>query len=221
MVVVSRVTMTSNDRKGVFMFRKLIALVLLCGGMGVALAQEGPDATVRRVVDEVVGLIKDDKAIRAGDTQRAVEIVEQKVIPYTDMPRMTGLALGRDWRAASNDQKAALTREFQTMIVRTYSNVLIQYKDEQIVVKPFKGKAEDERAIVNTEVRKPGSKPVLIDYELIRKPEGWRVYDVVVADVSLVTNYRDSFAQEIREKGLDGLISSLQAKNKQPAGKGK
>lgn len=203
------------------MLRKLFAMLLLCSGMAGAMAQEGPDATVRKVVDEVVGLIKEDKAIRAGDTQRAVEIVEQKVIPFTDMSRMTGLAVGRDWRVASNEQKAALTREFQTLIVRTYSNVLIQYKDEQIVVKPFKGKASDERAIVNTEVRRPGTKPVLIDYELIRKPEGWRVYDVVVADVSLVTNYRDSFSQEIREKGIDGLIASMQAKNKQPTSKGK
>lgn len=202
------------------MMKRLFATLLLVGGMSAALAQETPDATVRKVVDEVVGLIKEDKAVRAGDTQRAVDIVEQKVLPYIDMPRMTALAVGRDWRDANADQKAALTREFHTLIVRTYSNVLVQYKDEQIVVKPYKGKANDERGIVNTEVRRPGAKPVLIDYELVRKPEGWRVFDVVVADVSLVTNYRDSFNQEIREKGIDGLIASLQAKNKQVA-KGK
>lgn len=201
------------------MIRKLIACVFgLCAAMPLW-AQEAPDAVVRNTTNEVISLIKGDKAIQAGDTQRAIEIVNDKVLKIVDMPRMTAQAVGLPWRSATPDQKTALTREFQNLIVRTYSNVLVQYKDEQIVFKPFKMQPNDDRAMVHTEVRKPGAKPIPIDYELAKDPDGWKVFDVVVADVSLVTNYRDSFGQEVKDHGIDGLIASLQEKNKQLAAK--
>jgi phospholipid transport system substrate-binding protein len=137
------------------------------------------------------------------------------VLPYFDFAHMTRLAVGKDWKQASADQKAQLTQEFKTLLVRTYSNALTQYRNQQIDFKPLKAKPEDTDVVVRTEVRQAGAKPVQIDYSLDKQGDNWKVYDVMVAGVSLVTNYRDSFGQEVRAGGIDGLIKSLKDKNKQ------
>ena len=128
---------------------------------------------------------------------------------------MTRLAVGKDWRQASAEQKTVLTHEFKNLLVRTYSNALTQYRNQHIDFKPLKAKPEDTDVVVRTEVRQPGAKPVQIDYNLEKQGDDWKVYDVMVAGVSLVTNYRDSFGQEVRNGGIDGLIKSLKDKNKQ------
>jgi len=159
--------------------------------------------------------VRQDKAIQSGDTRKAVELVETRVLPYFDFAHMTRLAVGKDWKQASPEQKTVLTQEFKTLLVRTYSNALTQYRNQQIDFKPLKAKPEDTDVVVRTEVRQPGAKPVQIDYNLEKLADGWKVYDVLVAGVSLVTNYRDSFGQEVRSGGIDGLIKSLKDKNKQ------
>jgi phospholipid transport system substrate-binding protein len=108
-----------------------------------------------------------------------------------------------------------LTQEFKALLVRTYSNALTQYRNQQIDFKPLKAKPEDTDVVVRTEVRQPGAKAVQIDYNLEKLADGWKVYDVLVAGVSLVTNYRDDFGKEVRTGGIDGLIKSLKDKNKQ------
>jgi phospholipid transport system substrate-binding protein len=127
---------------------------------------------------------------------------------------MTMLAVGKDWRKASPQQQQQLTAEFKTLLVRTYSNALTSYKNQKVVYKPFKMDADETDVLVRTEVLQPGSKPVQLDYSLEKLESGWKVYDVVVAGISLVTNYRDQFAQEIRAGGVDGLIATVAAKNK-------
>lgn len=174
-----------------------------------------PDALVKSVTDDVIAIVRQDKAIQSGDTRKAVELVETRVLPYFDFAHMTRLAVGKDWKQASADQKAVLTHEFKTLLVRTYSNALTQYRNQQIDFKPLKAKPEDTDVLVRTEVRQPGAKPVQIDYNLEKQGDNWKVYDVMVAGVSLVTNYRDSFGQEVRNGGIDGLIKSLKDKNKQ------
>jgi len=129
--------------------------------------------------------------------------------------RMTAASVGPGWRKATPEQQARLQDEFKTLLVRTYSNALTQYRNQVIDFKPLKAKPEDTDVIVRTEVRQAGAKPVQIDYALDRQADGWKVYDVMVAGVSLVTNYRDSFGQEVRTGGIDGLIKSLKDKNKQ------
>ncbi|WP_153162382.1 phospholipid-binding protein MlaC [Zoogloea sp. 1C4] len=195
----------------------LIATLVL--GLGVqfaALADTvAPDALVKGVTDDVITIVRQDKAIQSGDTRKAVELVETKVLPYFDFAHMTRLAVGKDWKQASADQKAQLTQEFKTLLVRTYSNALTQYRNQQIDFKPLKAKPEDTDVVVRTEVRQAGAKPVQIDYSLDKQGDNWKVYDVMVAGVSLVTNYRDSFGQEVRAGGIDGLIKSLKDKNKQ------
>ena len=194
----------------------LAALALSLGVQFAAFANNiAPDALVKGVTDDVIAIVRQDKAIQSGDTRKAVDLVETKVLPYFDFAHMTRLAVGKDWRQANPEQKAALTHEFKTLLVRTYSNALTQYRNQVIDFKPLKAKPEDTDVIVRTEVRQAGAKPVQIDYALDKQADGWKVYDVMVAGVSLVTNYRDSFGQEVRAGGIDGLIKSLKDKNKQ------
>ena len=198
------------------MLKRFAAAVLAFVSFSV-LAQEAPDALARRVMTEVIEIVKTDKAIQAGDQQRILDLVQEKVLGHFDFARMTALALGREWRTATPEQRKALTAEFQTLLVRSYSNALSQYKNQTIHFKPLRMKPTDTDVIVRTEIRQPGAKPVPIDYEMIKRDDGWKVYDVMVAGVSLVTNYRETFAQEVRTGGIDGLIRSLAERNRQLA----
>jgi len=178
------------------------------------LAQEAPDALVKRVTEEVLTIVRTDKDIQNGNTKRVLELVEQKVVPNFNFQRMTALALGREWRKATPDQQKRLSDEFMTLLVRTYSNALTGYKDEKIRYKPLKMAATDTDVVVMTEVLQPGGRPIQLDYNLEKTANGWKVYDVIVGGISLVTNYRESFAQEVRNGGIDGLIKTVAAKNK-------
>lgn len=178
-----------------------------------------PDALVKSVTDDVLAIVRQDRDIQSGNTQRAIDLVEQKVLPHFDFAHMTRLAVGRDWRQASAQQQKTLTDEFRTLLVRTYSNALTSYKNQSIVFRPTRLQASDTEATVRSEVRQPGAQPVAIDYSLEKLGEEWKVYDVVVGGVSLVTNYRESFGSEVRSAGIDGLIKSLQTKNKSLAAK--
>lgn len=175
---------------------------------------KGPDALVREVSDDVLTIVRKDKAIQSGDTRRVIDLVEEKVLPHFNFRRMTMLAVGKDWRQASPEQQGKLVEAFRTLLVRTYSNALTQYRDQTIGYKPAKFAEADTSVRVQTEVRQAGAQPINIDYTLEKTPEGWKVFDVVVAGVSLVTNYRGTFAQEIRAGGVDGLIRSLEQKNR-------
>ena len=202
------------------MMKKLIAVVFAVLLASPALAQEAPDALVKRVTEEVLEIVRKDRDIQNGSTQKAIELVDQKVLPHFDFRHMTALAVGKDWKKASPGQQQQLTAEFKTLLVRTYSNALTSYKNQKVVYKPFRMNPGDSEVLVRTEVIQPGSKPVQIDYNLEKADAGWKVYDVVVAGISLVTNYRDQFAQEVRSGGIDGLIAAIAAKNKSLLGGG-
>ncbi|CAI06829.1 MlaC/ttg2D family ABC transporter substrate-binding protein [Aromatoleum aromaticum] len=177
-----------------------------------------PDALVRDVSSDVLAIVRDDQAIRAGDTGRVVDLVEEKVLPHFNFRRMTMLAVGKDWRQATPEQQNELVDAFRTLLVRTYSNALTQYRNQVIEYKPARFGAADTTVRVQTEVRQAGAQPINIDYVLEKTDRGWKVFDVVVAGVSLVTNYRGTFAQEIRAGGIDGLIRSLHAKTQELSG---
>lgn len=197
--------------------KKLLTLLcfLLVGVVPLAGAADarGPDVLVRDVTNEVLEIVRADAAIRSGDRQRVVALAEEKVLPHFDFRRMTMLAVGPDWRSASAAQRDQLTDAFRTLLVRTYSNAITQYRDQTIDFRPSRFGEADTRVQVRTEVRQTGAQPIGIDYMLEKSAEGWKVFDVIVAGVSLVTNYRSSFAQEIRSAGVDGLIRSLEQKN--------
>ncbi len=196
---------------------KLLAAAALSLAAGLAIAGPGPEELARELTQQVLAAVDADPQIRAGDTERAIALVEERVLPHFNFEHMTALAVGRDWRQATPEQRQALTGEFRTLLVRTYSNALTQYDNQTIVFKPYRGRPDDTDVQVRTEIRQPGAQAIQMDFSLEKVGEDWKVYDVVVAGVSLVTNYRASFAQQVRQSGIDGLIDSLKAKNSEPA----
>ena len=195
-----------------FLFAFLSSLLIAT----TASAQDAaPDALIKTVTNEVLDIVRKDKEIQSGNTRKAIELVEAKVLPHFNFTRMTQLALARDWRQASSGQQKALSDEFRTLMVRTYSKALTEYKNQTIVFKPFVLKTGETDVRVRTEIKQSGAgKNVELDYFLEKSGAGWKVYDIEVGGISLVTNYRESFASEVRNNGIDGLIKSLQAKNK-------
>jgi phospholipid transport system substrate-binding protein len=197
--------------------RSILALVLAAANALFALsasAQETPDALVKRVSQDVIATIKADPKLQAGDPARVREVIESKLLPNFDFERMTALAMGRNWNRATPEQKQQLVDQFRTLLVRTYSGALSQYRDQVIEVKPARVDAGGEERVVRTEVIRPGQAPVQIDYGMAKGPAGWKAYDVIVGGISLVTNYRDEFSEQIRANGVDGLIKTLASKNK-------
>ena len=178
-------------------------------------AQEAtaPDVLIRTVTNEVLDIVRKDKDIQSGSTKKATELIEAKVLPHFSFTRMTQLALARDWRQANAAQQKVLTDEFRALLVRTYSKALTEYKNQTIDFKPLKAQPADTDVRVRTEIKQSGAKAIELDYSLEKTAAGWKVYDIEVAGVSLVTNYRTSFANEVRDGGIDGLIKTLQAKN--------
>ena len=180
------------------------------------LAQEvAPDALVKTTTEEVLEIVRKDKDIQSGNTKKAIDLVEAKVLPNFNFTLLTQLAMARDWRQATPAQQKTLTDEFHTLLVRTYAKALTEYKNQTVHYKPFTLKAGETDVRVRTEIRQSGAgKNIELDYWLEKSPTGWKVYDIEVGGISIVTNYRESFAAEVRNNGIDGLIKSLQAKNK-------
>ena len=174
-----------------------------------------PDTLVKNTTQEVIAIIKQDKDIRDGKTKKILDLVDAKVLPHFNFTRMTRLAVGKNWSKASPEQQQDLVKEFRTLLVRTYSNALSNYRDQTIEVKPLKMQAGETDTTVKTQViQTGGQQPVTIDYSMEKVGDGWKVYDVTVGGVSLVTNYRGSFETQVRQGGIDGLIKTLMEKNR-------
>lgn len=191
-----------------------LAFATLLAASALAAAQEAPDALVKRVSQEVLAIVKSDAKVQAGDQARIREVIEVKLLPYFDFGRMTALAMGRNWAKASPDQQRRLADEFRSLLVRTYSGALTQYRNQSIDYKPLRAEAGAADVTVRTEVVRPGQAPVQIDYSLAKGADGWKAYDVIVGGVSLVTNYRDEFNEQVRAGGVEGLLAALAARNK-------
>jgi phospholipid transport system substrate-binding protein len=165
------------------------------------------------VTEDVLSILREDKELQAGNHRKAMTLIEEKISPHFDFSRMTGLAVGQGWRQADPGQREALTREFRTLLVRTYANALTAYRNQTVSFKPASGKPADGGAIVRTQINQPGAQPISVDYRLGKGNGSWKVYDVAIDNVSLVTNYRNTFTAEIAKGGADGLIKVLQEKN--------
>ena len=181
-----------------------------------ALAQEAPDAMVKRVTGEVLAIIKADKDLQNGNSRKIAELAEQKVLPHFDFMRMTRLAVGRNWQQANDAQKEALVKEFRTLLVRTYSTSLTAYRNQTIEVKPVKMAAADKETTVRTAVVQQGGPQIPIDYAMEKGDGGWKVFDVVIDGASLVTTYRGSFNDQVQRGGIDGLLKTLSERNRAP-----
>jgi phospholipid transport system substrate-binding protein len=194
-----------------FLLPVLAALALAAP---VARAQEAPDALVKRVAEDTLATIRADKELQAGNPAKVKQMIEVKLVPYFDTTRMTALAMGRNWRAATPEQQKELAEQFKTLLIRTYSNALTNYRDNTMTYRPLRMNPSDAEVVVRTDVTRAGQAPIPIDYSMEKTPEGWKAYDVVVAGVSLVTNYRDEFNDIVKSSGVDGLIKTLVDKNK-------
>jgi phospholipid transport system substrate-binding protein len=197
-------------------FKKLCLSLSVAIGLhaGVVLAADlTPDALVRTTTQDVLAVVKQDKAIQAGDNKKILALVDEKVLPHFDFGKMTRLAVGGDWRKASPEQQEALVREFRTLLVRTYSTALTGFKDQTVEVKPARLSSEND-ALVQSRINQPSGKPLAIDYKMGKGSKGWQVYDVTIDGISLVTSYRGDFGAKIQQGGIDGLLKSLAEKNR-------
>ncbi len=195
------------------------AALLLALATPLVHAEETPDALVKRLAEETLTTIRGDKDLQVGNAAKIKQLIEVKLVPNFDTARMTALAMGRNWRATTPEQQKQLIEQFKTLLIRTYSNALTNYRDNTMNYKPLRANPGDTEVVVRTEVTRPGQAAVQIDYSMEKTPDGWKAYDVVVAGVSLVTNYRDEFNDAVKGSGVDGLIKMLENKNRGPAPK--
>ena len=172
-----------------------------------------PDVLVKNTATNVLEVIKSDKDIQAGDNKKIVSITEEKIVPHFDFERMSRLVLGRAWKAASKEQQTKFTAEFRNLLVRTYSVALAKYRNQSIEYKPFKMAAADDDVVVKTQIIQPGGQSIPIDYALEKGDTEWKVYDVKIDGISLVTNYRGQFSNELKQGNMDALIQKLVDKN--------
>ena len=205
----------------------IVVLVSTAAVMGVArptiAAEAGsrstmaPDALVQSVSTEVLDTIKSDAALRNGDFDKLQKLIDDKVAPYVDFERMTRLSVGRGWRTATPEQRDALIREFRTYVLRTYSGALSRVTDHVVRMKPFKAEPADTDVMVRTQVAPSAGDPIQLDYRLEKTDSGWKIYDVTILGVSMVETFRNAFASQVNQGGVDGLIKSLADRNKQLA----
>ena len=194
------------------MFRSLLLLLALMAGLGsvqVLAADTPPDVLARTTTNEVLAILKQDKELQTGNLSKVHQLVEAKILPNFDFNRMTQLVIGKHWMRATAQQKQALVTEFRNLLVRTYSSSLTAFTNQSVDFKPLTMKPDDEDVIVRSEIRQPGGQPIPIDYRMYKTAFGWKIYDVTIDSVSLVTNYRSSFSSTIRQNGIDGLIKTL------------
>jgi len=173
-----------------------------------------PDELVKSVANDLLAAVRDDRALREGDTSRAAQVLEEKIAPHFDFERMTRLAVGRNWRQATPEQQKQLVDQFRALLIRSYAAAYSTYTNIVVEVKPLKLQPGDDDVQVKTQIKLPGgAPPVNVDYSMLKASDDWKVYDVTVDGVSLVTTYRTTFAEEVNKGGIDGLIKSLVALN--------
>jgi phospholipid transport system substrate-binding protein len=199
-------------------FSILLSSLFLFAGSASAQAvdQSTPDGLIKAVVSDVMASVKSDPEIQKGNIPRVVDLVEKKIVPYTDMRRTTEMAMGSNWKKATPEQQAQLVSEFKNLLIRTYSGALSQLRDQTIQFKPLRAAPDDKEVVVKTVVIGRGD-PVPLDYRLEKTANGWRVYDMNIMGVWLVEAYRNQFANQISQNGVEGLVKFLQDRNKQLA----
>jgi phospholipid transport system substrate-binding protein len=195
----------------------LLPFVLLLAVLGVARAEVAPEELVRSTADVILAEIKQNREVYAKDYDKLYKMADEKVLPHFDFRRMAQWVLGRNWRDATPEQRDRFVAAFRDLLVRTYSQALLNYKDEQILYLPVQRQPNDTEVLVKTEVKQSGGQPnIPIHYSFYRNKDGaWKVYDVTIEGVSLVTNYRSVYTTKIRDQGIDALINEIVANNRQ------
>lgn len=200
---------------GNFAGRMILALALSAVAASASADVKAPDVLIRETADEVIAAVKQDKDLRSGDQKKLLDLVEAKILPHFDFERMTRLAVGRPWKTATEDQRKALTTEFRTLLVRTYTAAFSRYENQKVVVKPpRKSDSREDEATVNTQIVKPGSQAIEVDYVMEKKDDGWKVFDLFIEGASVIDSYRGTFTEQVQQNGIDGLVKYLADKNR-------
>jgi phospholipid transport system substrate-binding protein len=195
-----------------------VSLLLISGGVFAQIPDQAttPDALIKMVVTDVMASIKVDPDIQKGNIPKIVDLVEKKIVPYTDMRRTTEMAMGPNWKKATPEQQNQLVLEFKNLLIRTYSGALSQLRDQTVQFKALRAAPDDKEVVVKTVVLVRGD-PVPLDYRLEKTDKGWKVYDINIMGAWLVEAYRNQFSNQISQNGIDGLVKFLQERNKQLA----
>ena len=196
-----------------FLASAVLSLILVAAP-GVAMAEISAEELVKQTADDVLNTIKNDKDIQAGNQQKIFALAEEKILPNFDFERVCRLVLGKNWKTATPEQQAVFQKEFRSLLLRTYAVALGKYRNQVIEFKPLRAEPDAKNVSVKTQILQPGGQPIAVDYSLVKVENGWKVYDIVIESVSLVTNYRSQFSNEIRTNGLDSLNKKLAEKNK-------
>ena len=174
------------------------------------------EAPLRKVTEDVLASIKSDKALQAGDREKALALAEQKVLPHIDFAEATKLAVGKAWSTATPEQQKKLVDGFRGMLVRIYANAVDAYRGQTMKVQPASTKAGANEVTVRNQYIRPGQPPIAVDYAMHKTPEGWKIFDITVEGMSLVLTYRAEFEQVTRQAGVEGLLKRLAEKNTAP-----
>ncbi|HEX7685715.1 MAG TPA: ABC transporter substrate-binding protein [Trinickia sp.] len=186
------------------------------GSFAQAVDTSAPDAMIKTVTGQVLDQIKSDPTIKSGDINRVTQVVNEKILPYTDFRRTTQLAMGRAWRQATPQQRDQMVEQFKMLLIRTYAGALSQVRDQTVQFKPFRADPGATDVVVRSAVMNNGQ-PVELDYRLYKTAQGWRVYDLNVAGAWLIQAYQQQFAEKINQGGVDGLLQFLTQRNEQLA----
>lgn len=198
----------------------LMGAAALVSALGVTLPSPShaqstmPDQIVKTTSEDVLNAVAQDKDLQNGNMTKLIDLIETKIVPHFDVTRMTRLAVGKNWKDASPEQQKALTKEFQTLLVRSYATAYTAYRQVKVEVEPLKLAGDEKDVMVKTKILLPGGAPPAdVNYAMRPSENGWKVFDVIVGGVSLVTTYRNDFSAQIQQSGIDGLIKNLQDRN--------
>ncbi len=190
-------------------------LLLALAGTARAATPDLASALVKNTTDRMLAALQDRRAELDASPGLIYDLVGEIVLPHFDFERITGSAMGRYWRQANATQRQALIGAFRQMLVRTYAKALLTYSGQEIRILPLRPGRRPEQVTVRTEVSEAGGPKIPIDYDLYLKDDAWKVFDITIDGVSLVANYRSSFAAQVQRNGVDGLIQVLEGRNKE------
>ncbi|MCP3688367.1 MAG: ABC transporter substrate-binding protein [Gammaproteobacteria bacterium] len=196
--------------------KKIIGMLLLLSlGSNAYATETGPELLIKATADRVLNEIRVNSASYREDPRQLYGLVNEIVLPHFDFLAMTDMALGRYKNKVNAAQRSLITDEFKALLVRTYGKALLEYNDQVITYLPMEGTEADGDVTVRTEIEQAGGFPIPLNYRLKHNDDGWKVYDISVDDISLVTNYRSSFARQIRKNGVEGLVEVLRTRNQE------
>jgi phospholipid transport system substrate-binding protein len=194
-----------------------LVLCLIAGSNQFAIAAQSPEAVVKETSDGVINRIESQRSALEANPEQVYDLVNELVIPHFDFVSMSKWVLGKNWKSASESQRTEFIGQFKTLLVRTYARALLEYSGQEVKYFPVEQKPESNLAVVKTELTSTGSQPFPVAYRMHQANEEWKVVDVAVDGVSLVSTYRGSFAAQIKKEGFDSLIKKLADKNEKLA----